>query len=65
MPSGGGEHISEEQRDLGQLLDKLTRVLEERALHAWTRSPESFFDELDGLNLVLELRERIKAAPRR
>ena len=51
--------MPEEQRELGALLDKLMKVLEERALHAWTRSPESFFDELDDLNLVLELRDRI------
>jgi hypothetical protein len=59
VPSGGGESVPEEQRELGALLDKLMKVLEERALHAWTRSPESFFDELDDLNLVLELRDRI------
>lgn len=54
----------EERLELGALLDKLTKVLKERALHAWTRSPESFFDELDNLNLVLELLERVgKAAP--
>jgi len=57
--------MPEEQQELAALLDKLTRVLKERALHAWTRSPESFFDEFDDLNLVLELRERIGQGPRR
>jgi len=37
--------------------------LRRRAVVASARSPESLFDELEDLNLVLELRERVGRAP--
>jgi hypothetical protein len=47
-------------RKLGNLPDRVYQGLRKRAVHASVRSPESLFDELEDLNLVLELKGRIR-----
>jgi hypothetical protein len=58
-PSGAEDELSRGQGNLLELLQRLTEVLQKRVLQAAIRTPELLFEELEDLNLVLELRERI------
>jgi hypothetical protein len=51
--------LSGEQENLSELLDRLAVGLRKRIIIAAIRSPESLFDELEDLNLVMELKERV------
>jgi hypothetical protein len=59
----GKRKVGHGKRDAPEILDRLGTSLRTRVVHASVRSPESLFDELEGLNLVLELRGRIGRAP--
>jgi hypothetical protein len=61
-PSGAEGKLTEEEGSLPELLERLAEGLRRRIIIASVRSPESLFDELEDLNLVLELRERIEEA---
>jgi len=52
--------VSERQGELEELLESLRRVLGRRILGAAVMSPDTLFDELQFLNVVLELKERIR-----
>lgn len=60
-PSGDGGRLGQERADLSELLERLDVVLRRRIARASVRSPESLFDELEDLNLVLELKGRLEA----
>ena len=49
----------EEDQELLKLLDGLDKSLRRRALRAAARSPETLFEELGYLELVLELKNRL------
>jgi len=51
--------VAENQDELLELLERLRKSIAQRAIHAATRSPDSLFDELLFLNVVMELKERI------
>ena len=60
-PSGVEGDLGETQESLPEILDRLERVLRRRVIRAPVRDPERLLDELDDLNLVLELKDRIKS----
>ncbi len=54
-----GRRTAGRRTSLEGLLERLDETLRRRATRASVRSPETLSDELDNLNLVLELKERI------
>lgn len=60
-PLGEERGLGEVQESLVDLLARLDDGLRKRAIRASVRSPDLLFDELEDLNLVLELRGRIKS----
>ncbi len=52
--------MDETDKEVVELLDSLTIRLKQRILRAPLRSPETLFEELDALNLVIELKRKLK-----
>ncbi len=51
--------MAEEDEELIELLSSLERRLKRRILKAPFRSPETLFEELEALNLVIDLKRKL------
>jgi hypothetical protein len=56
----GGEGLGEGREQLLKILESLESSLETRAIIAFRRSPETFVREARTLELVIDLREKLR-----
>ena len=60
MDGKGGEGLGESREQLLKVLESIKSGLETRAVVAFRRSPETFVREARTLELVIDLREKLR-----